>query len=114
MTAVMMLFNQGDHVLMTDDVYGGSFRVMTKVLNRFGMEATFVNTSDIHTIEKEIKANTKALFIESPTNPLLKITDLEAVSKIAKANGLLTIVDNTFSTPYWQNPLNTWCRYRTS
>ncbi|PEJ26001.1 cystathionine gamma-synthase [Peribacillus butanolivorans] len=106
MTAVMMLLNQGDHVLLTDDVYGGSFRIMTKVLNRFGIEATFVNTSDIHTIEKEIKSNTKALFIESPTNPLLKITDLESVSKIANANGLLTIVDNTFSTPYWQNPLN--------
>ncbi|MFB7638483.1 bifunctional cystathionine gamma-lyase/homocysteine desulfhydrase [Peribacillus butanolivorans] len=106
MTAVMMLLNQGDHVLLTDDVYGGSFRIMTKVLNRFGIEATFVNTSDIHTIKKEIKSNTKALFIESPTNPLLKITDLESVSKIANANGLLTIVDNTFSTPYWQNPLN--------
>ncbi|MGE7182816.1 bifunctional cystathionine gamma-lyase/homocysteine desulfhydrase [Peribacillus sp. NPDC006672] len=105
MTAVMMVFSQGDHVLMTDDVYGGSFRVITKVLNRFGVEATFINTSDIHSIEKEIRDNTKALFIETPTNPLLKITDLAAVSKIAKENGILTIVDNTFSTPYWQNPL---------
>lgn len=106
MTAVMMLLNQGDHVLLTDDVYGGSFRVMTKVLNRFGLESTFIDTSDLNSIEKEIKQNTKALFIESPTNPLLKVTDLEAIAKIAKANRLLTIVDNTFNTPYWQNPLS--------
>ena len=106
MTAVMMLFSAGDHILLTDDVYGGSFRVMTKVLNRFGLEATFIETSDVSNIEKEIKENTKALFIESPTNPLLKITDIEGAAKIAKANGMLTIVDNTFSTPYWQNPLN--------
>ena len=105
MTAVMMLFNQGDHVLLTDDVYGGSFRVMTKILNRFGLEATFIDTSDMDSIVKGIKQNTKALFIETPTNPLLKITDLEALVKIAKENHLLTIVDNTFSTPYWQNPL---------
>ncbi|MGE7661452.1 bifunctional cystathionine gamma-lyase/homocysteine desulfhydrase [Peribacillus sp. NPDC097197] len=105
MTAVMMLFNQGDHILLTDDVYGGSFRVMTKILNRFGLEATFIDTSDLDSIEKGIKQNTKALFIESPTNPLLKITDLEEIAKIAKAHHLLTIVDNTFSTPYWQNPL---------
>ncbi|MGM0875617.1 MAG: bifunctional cystathionine gamma-lyase/homocysteine desulfhydrase [Bacillota bacterium] len=105
MTAVMMLLSQGDHILLTDDVYGGSFRVITKVLNRFGLEATFIDTSDLSNIEREIKENTKALFIESPTNPLLKITDIEGAAKIAKANGLLTIVDNTFSTPYWQNPL---------
>lgn len=106
MTAVMMLFRTGDHILLTDDVYGGSFRVITKVLNRFGLEATFIDTSNLSNIEKEIKENTKALFIESPTNPLLKITDIEGAAKIAKANGLLTIVDNTFSTPYWQNPLS--------
>ncbi len=104
-TAVMLLLNQGDHVLVTDDVYGGTFRVMTKVLNRFGIAATFINTSDLHEIEKNIQTNTKAIFLESPTNPLLKITDIAEVSKIAKAKGLLTIVDNTFATPYWQNPI---------
>jgi cystathionine gamma-lyase / homocysteine desulfhydrase len=104
-TATMMLFSQGDHILITDDVYGGSFRVITKVLNRFGLEATFIDTSDLSNIEKSIKENTKALYIETPTNPLLKITDIEGAAKIAKDNGLLTIVDNTFSTPYWQNPL---------
>lgn len=104
-TAVMLLFNQGDHVLVTDDVYGGSFRVITKVLSRFGIEATFINTSDVREIEKNMRPNTKAIFLESPTNPLLKITDIAEVSTIAKKHELLTIVDNTFATPYWQNPL---------
>ncbi|USK58887.1 bifunctional cystathionine gamma-lyase/homocysteine desulfhydrase [Peribacillus asahii] len=106
MTAVLMLFNQGDHILVTDDVYGGSFRVITKVLHRFGLSATFINTSDLSEIGKNIQENTKALFIESPTNPLLKITNIKTAAKMAKANGLLTIVDNTFSTPYWQNPIS--------
>ncbi|ANB61560.1 bifunctional cystathionine gamma-lyase/homocysteine desulfhydrase [Anoxybacteroides amylolyticum] len=104
-TAVMMLFNSGDHVILTDDVYGGTYRVMTKVLNRLGIESTFVDTSDISHIEKHIKPNTKAIHIETPTNPLLKITDLQAVCTLAKQHELLTIVDNTFSTPYWQTPL---------
>ncbi|GMB07541.1 cystathionine gamma-lyase/homocysteine desulfhydrase [Thermolongibacillus altinsuensis] len=104
-TAVMMLFNSGDHVILTDDVYGGTYRVMTKVLNRLGLEATFVDTSDIANIEANIRPNTKAIYIETPTNPLLKITDLEQAAKLAKERGLLLIVDNTFSTPYWQTPL---------
>ncbi|WP_026693837.1 bifunctional cystathionine gamma-lyase/homocysteine desulfhydrase [Peribacillus kribbensis] len=104
-TAVMMLFNKGDHILLTDDVYGGTFRVITKVLNRFGLEATFVDTSDLENVKKEIKPNTKAIYLETPTNPLLKISDIEAISGIAKEKGLLTIVDNTFSTPYWQTPI---------
>lgn len=105
MTAVMMLFNSGDHVILTDDVYGGSFRVMTKVLNRVGIDSTFVDTSNLEAIKSAIKPNTKAIHLETPTNPLLKITDIEEVSKLAKEHGLLTIVDNTFSTPYWQNPI---------
>ena len=105
MTAVMMLFNSGDHVILTDDVYGGSFRVMTKVLNRLGIDSTFVDTSNLDAIISEIKPNTRAIHLETPTNPLLKITDIEQVAKLAKEHGLLTIVDNTFSTPYWQNPI---------
>ncbi|MFB3165844.1 bifunctional cystathionine gamma-lyase/homocysteine desulfhydrase [Neobacillus sp. 179-C4.2 HS] len=105
MTAVMMLFNSGDHVILTDDVYGGSFRVMTKVLNRLGIDSTFVDTSNLEAIISAIKPNTKAIHLETPTNPLLKITDIEQVAKLAKEHGLLTIVDNTFSTPYWQNPI---------
>ncbi|MCZ0756033.1 bifunctional cystathionine gamma-lyase/homocysteine desulfhydrase [Anoxybacillus sp. J5B_2022] len=104
-TAVMMLFNSGDHVILTDDVYGGTYRVMTKVLNRLGIESTFVDTSDLANIEQHLQPNTKAIYIETPTNPLLKITDLEGAAALAKKYGLLTIVDNTFSTPYWQTPL---------
>ncbi|MGM0921059.1 MAG: bifunctional cystathionine gamma-lyase/homocysteine desulfhydrase [Bacillota bacterium] len=104
-TGVMMLFNSGDHVILTDDVYGGTYRVMTKVLNRLGIDSTFVDSSDLSNIEGAVKENTRALFIETPTNPLLKITDVEAAASLAKKHGLLTIVDNTFSTPYWQTPL---------
>ncbi|MED3563196.1 bifunctional cystathionine gamma-lyase/homocysteine desulfhydrase [Bacillus xiapuensis] len=104
-TAVFMLFNSGDHVILTDDVYGGTFRVMTKVLNRVGIDSTFVDTSNLENIKKEIRPNTKAIYLETPTNPLLKVTDIDAAAKLAKEHNLLTIVDNTFSTPYWQNPL---------
>ncbi|MGM7683049.1 bifunctional cystathionine gamma-lyase/homocysteine desulfhydrase [Cytobacillus sp. Hm23] len=105
-TAVMMLFNSGDHVILTDDVYGGTYRVMTKVLNKLGIESTFIDTSNLPNIETAIRSNTKAIYIETPTNPLLKITDIRGASNVAKEHNLLTIVDNTFSTPYWQTPLN--------
>ncbi|MBT2636921.1 bifunctional cystathionine gamma-lyase/homocysteine desulfhydrase [Bacillus sp. ISL-39] len=104
-TAVMMLFNSGDHIILTDDVYGGTYRVMNKVLNRIGIESTFVDTTDLEAVKAAIQPNTKALYIETPTNPLLKVTDIKACAELAKENDLLTIVDNTFSTPYWQTPL---------
>jgi cystathionine gamma-lyase / homocysteine desulfhydrase len=104
-TAVMMLFNSGDHVILTDDVYGGTYRVMTKVLNRLGIESTFVDTSNLANIEKKIRPTTRAIYLETPTNPLLKITDIQGAAAIAKKHNLLTIVDNTFSTPYWQTPI---------
>lgn len=105
-SSVMMLFSKGDHVILTDDVYGGTFRVISKVLNRFGIEATFVDTGNLSNVETAIQENTKAIFLETPTNPLLKITDIEAISKFAKEKGLLTIVDNTFMTPYFQQPIS--------
>ena len=104
-SSVMMLFSAGDHVILTDDVYGGTYRVVNKVLNRFGLEFTFVDTGDLAAVEAAVQENTKAIFIETPTNPLLKVTDIEAVSAFAKAKGMLTIVDNTFMTPYLQNPI---------
>lgn len=104
-TAVMMLFSSGDHIILTDDVYGGTYRVMNKVLNRIGIESTFVDTTDLEAVKSAIKPNTKALYIETPTNPLLKVTDIKASARLAKEHDLLTIVDNTFSTPYWQTPL---------
>ncbi|WP_067724959.1 bifunctional cystathionine gamma-lyase/homocysteine desulfhydrase [Oceanobacillus damuensis] len=105
-SSVMMLFNAGDHVVMTDDVYGGSYRVMTKVLNRFNLHHTFTDTSSTEAVEAAINENTKAIFVETPTNPLLKITDLQKMAEIAKKHDLLLIVDNTFATPYWQQPMN--------
>lgn len=105
-TSVMMLLDAGDHVVMTDDVYGGSYRLMTKVLNRFNLDHTFVDTSNPQSVDAAIQENTRAIYIETPTNPLLKITDLKKMAEIAKKHDLLLIVDNTFATPYWQQPLD--------
>ncbi|MCG3089734.1 bifunctional cystathionine gamma-lyase/homocysteine desulfhydrase [Sporosarcina cyprini] len=103
--AVVQLFSAGDHLLLTDDVYGGTYRIMTKVFHRFGIDVTFVDTTDLETVKKSIRPETKAIFVETPTNPLLKVTDVKAIGEIAKEHGLRFIVDNTFSTPYWQNPI---------
>ncbi|MET1247543.1 bifunctional cystathionine gamma-lyase/homocysteine desulfhydrase [Sporolactobacillus sp. STCC-11] len=105
-SSVLMLLNSGDHLVITDDVYGGTFRVIDKVFKRLGISATFVDTSVPENIEKAITAKTKALYLETPTNPLLKVTDIREASKIAHQHGLLLIVDNTFATPYWQHPLD--------
>ncbi|KON85486.1 cystathionine gamma-synthase [Sporosarcina globispora] len=104
-SSVMHLFSTGDHVIFTDDVYGGSYRLVTKVLTKYNVDVTFVDTSDLNAVEDAIQENTKAIYVETPTNPLLKITDLAGISKLAKSKNLLMIVDNTFSTPYWQNPI---------
>ena len=104
-TAVVQLFSSGDHLILTDDVYGGTFRVMTRCSIDFGIEVSFVDTTKLAVVSAAIKPNTKAIFLETPTNPLLKVTDLKAISALAKKHQLKLIVDNTFSTPYWQNPL---------
>ncbi|RDY69986.1 bifunctional cystathionine gamma-lyase/homocysteine desulfhydrase [Halobacillus sp. SY10] len=104
-TAVLMTFNHGDHVIFTDDVYGGTYRLVSKVIQRFGLEASFIDTSDVDNIKSAITDRTKAIYVETPTNPLLKVTDLEKVSALANEQDLTFIVDNTFSTPYWQNPI---------
>ena len=103
--AVLSLFSQGDHIIVGDDVYGGTYRLMNKVLVRLGITFTTVDTSDLSTIEPAIRPETKAIFLETPTNPLLKITDIVETAKIAKKHNLITIVDNTFATPYHQRPL---------
>ena len=108
-TAVMMLFKSGDHIIFTDDVYGGTFRVVSKVLNTFGIQSSFIDTSNLDEVKNEIHPHTKAIFLETPTNPLLKVTDIEATVNLAKQFQLLSIVDNTFATPYWQNPLELGC-----
>ena len=104
-SAVMDLFQTGDHIVVTDDVYGGTYRYMTKILNRRNIDVTFVDTSNLDEVKESIRPETKAIYIETPTNPLLKVSDIAALAAIAKASDLLFIVDNTFNTPYWQTPI---------
>lgn len=104
-TTVLSLFSKGDHLIFNDDVYGGTYRLIHQVLNRFGIETTFINTSSLEETEKAIQANTRGIYVETPTNPLLKVTDLQKTAAIAEAHSLLFIVDNTFLTPYWQQPI---------
>ncbi|KGX88229.1 bifunctional cystathionine gamma-lyase/homocysteine desulfhydrase [Pontibacillus litoralis] len=104
-TSIFMLLKSGDHIICTDDVYGGTYRLIANVLERFQIDVTFVNTANEQAIRNAIQPNTRAIYVETPTNPLLKITDLQLVATIAKDYQLRYIVDNTFSTPYWQNPI---------
>lgn len=103
--AAFTLFSAGDHIVVGKDVYGGTFRLINKVLKRFGLEFTTVDTSDLAAVAAAIQENTRAIYFETPTNPLLQITDIKAIAKIAKEHQLLTIVDNTFASPYNQQPL---------
>ncbi|BCJ95880.1 cystathionine beta-lyase [Anaerocolumna cellulosilytica] len=105
LSTVLLLFKAGDHIILSDDVYGGTFRVVDKVFTNLSISYTSVDTSNLDLLEQAIKAETKAIFIESPTNPLMKLTDLRAVAALGKRYGLLTVVDNTFFTPYLQRPL---------
>ena len=104
--AFMELFRPGDHIVATDDLYGGTIRQFSKINEKNGIEVTYVDTSDTARIEKAIRENTKLLYIETPTNPMMQVTDIEAVSRIAKAHNCMLAVDNTFLTPYFQNPLD--------
>jgi len=104
-TAVLSLFKSGDKIAISNNVYGGTFRVLDKVFNNFGIEYSIVNTSDLDEVRNSIDEKVKAIYIESPTNPLMDVTDIEAASKIAKEKGIYTIVDNTFMTPYLQKPI---------
>lgn len=103
--AVLSLFQPGDHLILGDDVYGGTFRLLEKVFKPLGLSYTMVDSQDLTQLEAALTAHTKALYIETPSNPLLKIIDLEKSAAWAKKNKLLTIVDNTFATPYLQQPL---------
>jgi cystathionine gamma-lyase / homocysteine desulfhydrase len=105
-SSVVMLFERGDHFIVGDDVYGGTFRVLSKVFNRFGIDVTYVDTSDVSRVKAAVKDHTKAVILETPSNPLLKVTDIAAVAEVTKEHDLLLVVDNTFLTPYWQQPLD--------
>lgn len=104
-TAVFSLFKTGDKILISNNVYGGTFRVLDKVFRNFGIHYEIVDTTDLTLLQKNITEEVKAIFIESPANPLMTITDIEGVSKITKKHDILLIVDNTFMTPYLQRPI---------
>ena len=102
----LKLLKSGDHVICSDDVYGGTYRLFDQLLVNYGLHFSFVDTSFLHEVENAITPKTKMIWVETPTNPLLKITDLNAISKIAKKNNLLFAVDSTFSTPVFLKPLD--------
>ena len=104
-TALFQGLNQGDHVIISRNVYGGTYRMTTQVLSNHGLQFDFVDTTDIQNIKKAIKKNTKWVFVETPTNPMLEITDIAAVSELCKKHNLLFAVDNTFMSPYGQRPI---------
>jgi len=101
----LALLSAGDHVICSDVVYGGTYRLSTKVFARFGVEFSFVDTSDPEAVRAAIRKNTRLILTETPANPTMKLTDIAAISVIARANGIPHAVDNTFLTPYYQRPL---------
>jgi len=104
--AVIKLMNPGDEVIAANDMYGGTYRLFTKVFEKFGIKFIYVDTTNAENIKAAVTANTKLIWVETPTNPLMNITDIAAVSAIAKTAGALLCVDNTFASPYLQNPLD--------
>lgn len=104
--AVLKLFRPGDEIIATNDIYGGTYRIMKRIYEPFGLIFHFVDMSNIQEIEKVISERTKMIWVETPTNPLLKIIDIEAVTSLCKNKGILSTVDNTFASPYLQNPLD--------
>lgn len=104
-TACIHLFKAGDHIILSDDLYGGTYRLFEDIYKDFGISATFIDTTNTENILKVLQDNTKAIFIETPSNPMMKVTDIRAVAEITKSKGLLLLVDNTFLTPYYQRPL---------
>lgn len=104
-TALILLYRSGDHIICTEDCYGGTFRVLDKVFAKFGIEASYVDGSSLAEIVDAVRPNTRALLIETPTNPLMKIADIAEIANFARGRGIHTIIDNTFLTPYFQRPL---------
>ena len=104
-TTLLMLYQQGDHLIVVEDCYGGTYRLFEQVLSRFGLTASYVDATTLDAIGQALRPETKAVFIETPTNPLLRIVDLRALASFCRSNSLQLIVDNTFLTPYFQRPL---------
>jgi cystathionine beta-lyase/cystathionine gamma-synthase len=106
MDAILKTLDPGDEILSTNDLYGGSYRLITKVYEKFGLKGKFISMDDPEKVAKAISKKTKLIWIETPTNPMLNIVDIEEICKIAKAKGVTTCVDNTFASPYLQTPLD--------
>ncbi len=108
-STTLMIFSPGDHLVVCDDVYGGAYRVLSTIFSRMGISSTFVDATDLAAIEAAIRPETKGIYLETPSNPLLKVTDLRGAAQIARTHGIITLVDNTFMTPYLQRPLDLGC-----
>ena len=104
--SVISLFKPGDHIICSNNVYGGTYRLFDRIIKEYGLEFTFVDSSNIKEIEDAINDYTVLIYVETPTNPMLGISDLKAISKLAKKKKILTCADNTFMSPYFQNPLD--------
>jgi cystathionine beta-lyase/cystathionine gamma-synthase len=103
---VLKMLNPGDEVISTNDLYGGSYRIFRTIFEKYGIKFHFVNMQDVDAVEALVNENTKMIWVETPTNPMMNIVDIEAMAKISKAAGAMLCVDNTFATPYLQNPLD--------
>jgi cystathionine beta-lyase len=108
-SSTLLIFSPGDHLVVCEDVYGGAYRVLTSIFQRLGIRSSFVDATRLDAIEAAIRPETKGIYLESPSNPLLKITDLRGVVELARPRGIITLVDNTFMTPYLQRPLELGC-----
>lgn len=104
--AIMKLLKPGDEVISTNDLYGGSYRIFTKIFANYGIKFHFVPMNEVAKVKEKMTANTKMIWVETPTNPMMNIVDIAAMAQLAKENGAMTVVDNTFATPYLQNPLD--------
>nr|BBH89052.1 cystathionine gamma-synthase [Thermosporothrix sp. COM3] len=104
--AILNLLRAGDHLVACDDLYGGTYRLFERVMGRYGVSASYVTASNLVEYEKAIRPNTRLIWLETPTNPLLNLVDIQAVARLAHQHGLLLVVDNTFASPYFQNPLD--------
>ncbi len=105
-SSTLAILKQGDHVIATADIYGGSYRILSSFFSKFGITTTFVDMTRLENIEQALRPETRLLFLESPSNPLLRITDLTGAVEIARRHNLITVIDNTFMSPYFQHPLD--------
>lgn len=103
--ALLKLFSTGDHILLSEDLYGGTFRICNAVYSKYGISFEYIDTSDIEVVRAKMQSNTKAIFVETPSNPMMRVSDIAAISELAHEHQALLIVDNTFLSPHFQKPL---------